>query len=91
MVPGGTTIPGRKPVIEDPGQTPRFPLTTDEPVLVTVEPPRTAKLAAVPRSGAMAEGRADTLKVIPANARDITRMIEIGRNFRLYILFGLPP
>jgi hypothetical protein len=33
-----------------PGETPRFPLRTVGPVLVTVEPPKTAKLPAVPRS-----------------------------------------
>ncbi len=84
-------IPGGKPVIEEPGQTPRSPLTTDEPVLVTVEPPRTAKLAAVPSPGAMASGYADTSKATPANESDRTRMIEIVRTFSLFILFGLLP
>ncbi len=36
-----------------PGLTPRSPLTVEDPVLVTAEPPRTAKLAAVP-SGTVA-------------------------------------
>ena len=43
-----------RPVIAVPGQTPRFPWTVVEPVLVTVEPPRTAKLAAEPSVGAVA-------------------------------------
>jgi hypothetical protein len=42
------TVPGGKPVIAAPGLTPRFPVITLGPVLVTVEPPRTAKLWAVP-------------------------------------------
>jgi hypothetical protein len=45
------TIPGGKPVIALTallGQTPRSPVTTVEPVFVTAEPPRTAKLVAVP-------------------------------------------
>jgi hypothetical protein len=36
----------------EPGLTPRFPTITLEPVLVTAEPPRTAKLCAVPSDGA---------------------------------------
>src|ERR1017187_8965236 len=43
------TIPGGNPVIERPGQTPKSPLMTLGPVLVTVEAPRTPKLAAVPK------------------------------------------
>jgi hypothetical protein len=38
------TLPGGNPVIEVPGSTPRFPSMVVGPVLVTVEPPRTAKL-----------------------------------------------
>ncbi len=48
-----TTLPGGNPVTALPGLTPRFPLTMVAPVLVTVEPPRTAKLAAVPSVGAV--------------------------------------
>src|ERR1700692_2288674 len=36
-----------------PGLTPTSPVTTVVPVLVTVEPPRTAKLRAVPIGGAV--------------------------------------
>ena len=36
-------------MIAVPGQTPRFPLRTVEPVLVTVDPARAAKVPAVPR------------------------------------------
>lgn len=46
MVP--LTTPGGKPVTAEPGLTPRSPVTTVAPVLVTVVPARTAKLAAVP-------------------------------------------
>jgi hypothetical protein len=86
MMPGGKTSPGGKPVIAVPGQTPKFPLTSDAPVLVTVEPPRTAKLPATPSPGAMA---AKTSIDRPANARVITRMIEIDRYFSLRISSGL--
>jgi len=53
MVPP-VTIPGGKPVTALPGETPRSPLILLTPVLVTVEPARTAKLAAVPSDGALA-------------------------------------
>jgi hypothetical protein len=53
MVPFCTT-PGGKPVISEPGATPRLPLRMLEPVLVTLEPARTAKDAALPRPGAVA-------------------------------------
>lgn len=43
------TFPGGKPVTAIPGLTPRSPLIVEEPVFVTVEPARTAKLSAVPR------------------------------------------
>jgi len=39
------------PVIAEPGLTPRSPTMVVGPVLVTPEPPRTAKLPAVPKSG----------------------------------------
>src|ERR1700753_2149326 len=42
-------VRGGNPVTDVPGLTPRSPLMIDEPVLVTAEPPRTAKLLAVPR------------------------------------------
>ncbi len=45
------TVPGGKPVIAVPGLTPRSPVSVVGPVLVTVEPPSTAKLSAVPREG----------------------------------------
>lgn len=37
------------PVTEVPGCKPRLPVTTVDPVFVTVEPPRTAKELAFPR------------------------------------------
>jgi hypothetical protein len=40
-----------------PGLTPKSPLMTVGPVLVTAEPPRTAKAAAVPSEGAVAADR----------------------------------
>src|SRR5579859_3921885 len=43
-----------RPVIELPGETPKPPVIVVGPVLVTAWPPRTAKLAAVPRLSAHA-------------------------------------
>src|SRR6202041_3200488 len=49
------TVPGGNPVTEVPGLTPRSPLITLGPVLVTLCPPSTPKLPAVPRpTGAVA-------------------------------------
>jgi hypothetical protein len=42
---------GLNPVIPVPGLTPTSPVTTDEPVQVTVEAPSTAKLDAAPNDG----------------------------------------
>src|SRR4029077_18401468 len=44
------TVPGGNPVTAVPGLSPRSPVTVVAPVLVTVEPARTAKLAADPRA-----------------------------------------
>jgi hypothetical protein len=66
MVP--MTVPGGKPVIALPGHTPRSPVTTVKPVFVTVEPPRTAKLVAVPRVGAEAETIVVPATIIPATS-----------------------
>src|SRR5580704_441214 len=41
------TVPGGNPVMDVPGLTPTFPTTAEEPVLVTVEPPKTAKVETV--------------------------------------------
>ncbi len=50
FVPGGVMTPGGKPVIALPGLTPTFrPLILDGPVLVTVDPASTPKLADVPK------------------------------------------
>jgi hypothetical protein len=40
-----------EPVIEVPVETPRSPVMVVGPVLVTAEPPRTAKLSAEPSMG----------------------------------------
>jgi hypothetical protein len=42
------TVPGGKPVMEVPDQSPRFPPMELGPVLVTVVPPRTANKFAAP-------------------------------------------
>lgn len=44
------TLPGGKPVIAVPGDTPRFPESIVGPVFVTVEPARAAKLLAVAKN-----------------------------------------
>lgn len=41
-------VPGGKPMNDAPGLTPRSPLRSVGPALVTVVPPRTEKLALVP-------------------------------------------
>ena len=45
-----TTSPGGNPVTALPGLTPRSPVIEVAPVLVTVEPARTTKSAAAPRT-----------------------------------------
>lgn len=47
MVP--LAVPGGKPVVVVPGETPRSPVMTVLPVLVTVEAPSTPKVAASPK------------------------------------------
>ena len=65
-----------EPVIAAPGYTPRSPLTTVPPVLVTAAPPSTPKLVAVPSENwALACGSK------PADATTATRI-----NFLLFIL-----
>src|SRR5688572_28861010 len=44
------TVPGGNPVTAVPGLSPRSPLTLVAPVLVTVEPARTANVLAAPRA-----------------------------------------
>jgi hypothetical protein len=93
FVPFNETRPA-KPVSVVVGNVPTSPVIVVGPVeLVIPDPARTAKLSAAPKGTGKvaASGRADASKDIPANERDITRMIEIVRNFRLCILFGLPP
>lgn len=41
-------MPGGNPVTALPGDTPRFPAITGGPVLVTMDPPKTAKELAAP-------------------------------------------
>ncbi len=52
MVP--STIPGGNPDIAVPGLNPRSPEMIEGPVFVTVDPPRTPNVAAVPRLTACA-------------------------------------
>src|SRR5207253_11114904 len=58
------TIPGGNPVTAVPGLSPRSPLTVVAPVLVTVEPARTANVLAAPRAtGACPAGVAAVVKL----------------------------
>ena len=77
IVAGGTTIPGGKPVTALPGLTPRSPVTMVGPVLVTVEPPKTAKLVATPSPGAVASrGRAQVfLAAAKSSATRINKVV----------------
>src|SRR3972149_6905138 len=61
-------LPGGKPVIALPGLTPRLPKIVVGLVLVTVWPPRTAKLAAEPSPGAVC---APGLAMAPAAERSV--------------------
>jgi hypothetical protein len=53
------------------GQTPRSPAMTVEPVFVTAEPPRTAKLDAVPRFWADAGEGMQRTAASPSIARRV--------------------
>src|SRR5688572_1042559 len=58
------TVPGGNPVTAVPGLSPRSPLTLVAPVLVTVEPARTANVLAAPRAtGACPAGVAAVVKL----------------------------
>src|SRR5438093_4553128 len=58
------TVPGGNPVTAVPGFSPRSPLTLVAPVLVTVEPARTANVLAAPRAtGACPAGVAAVVKL----------------------------
>src|ERR1019366_497974 len=73
MVP--VTMPGGNPVTAVPGLTPRSPKTMVIPVLVTVLPPSTPKLLAVPRpTGATAAPAVDCVTMIIATAAMITKL-----------------
>ncbi len=68
------TTPGGNPVIDVPGLTPTSPTMVVAPVLVTVVPPRTAKLAAAPRGGAVAIKIRSSNRSIASDDRDLRRL-----------------
>src|SRR5579859_1800778 len=73
-------MPGGKPVIDVPGLSPTFPMKTPGPVLVSVELARATKLAAEPRLGATAAGRARALGGGPlATTKSAVKLINIDR------------
>ena len=65
-------------MIAVPGLTPRSPLTVLVPVLVTVEPPRTAKLCAVPSDGADWASAREGPQRSAANPTLATRLTCLG-------------
>jgi hypothetical protein len=69
-----TMLPGGKPVTALPGLTPKSPLEMLGPVLVTVEPPNTAKLCADPSDGAVWATAADGHRHRPAMATIVTKL-----------------
>jgi hypothetical protein len=70
-------VPGGKPVTAVPGLTPRLPSTTVAPVLVAVEPAKTAKLCAEPSDGAAGPAKAIG-RAIPTEATSATATRMIG-------------
>jgi hypothetical protein len=63
-----------------PGLTPRSPVMTVGPALVTVEAPRTAKLCTEPSGGAdYAQAKLPTLSMSPARLALSARRRETGR------------
>jgi hypothetical protein len=80
------TTPGGKPVTDEPGLTPRFPptpvsaLMTVNPVLVTVDPPSTVKVPAVPSGTGEGLGNAEAAEAgnINVTAPTSTRPITNG-------------
>jgi hypothetical protein len=86
-------MPGGKPVMARPGHTPRSPVTTVEPVLVAVEPARTAKFSAVPREGKpppFACPTASTNEGPLGTARRAVRKIKILKYLSLNMVCYLP-
>src|ERR1051325_7178291 len=76
--------PGGKPVTAVPGLTPTLPLTVVAPVFVTVEPPRTPKLCAVPREICATIGVVAKRKnAVPSNGRATLDLIRTTVPFRL--------
>src|SRR4030081_691838 len=77
MVP--FTSPGGNPVTDVPGLSPTSPLMVVAPVFVTVDPARTAKLAAVPRGTGVAALAAQPWPALlprpsPSQPRAFTRL-----------------
>jgi hypothetical protein len=73
------------PVIELPDQIPTSPERVVAPVLVTLEKPRTEKLAAAPRDGAVAASAA--IGPTRPNARETTTAVTIKFLLNLFICF----
>ena len=83
-----TMIPGPKPVTAFPGLTPRSPVIEVRPVFVTVEPARTAKFEADPRTtGAWLQAAtAQRAQSHPGEDRARLRPPESAARALLYLL-----
>src|ERR1035437_5126936 len=73
-------VMGPEIVIEVPGQTPRSPVRTVEPVVVTAAPANTAKVLAVPRNAAPAACAQNPRNVSAAMAENSLCFIMIPLN-----------
>ena len=72
------TVTDEKPVTDVPGHTPALPLMSVVPVLVTVEPPRTAKELASPRLMSTGPARA-----APARRQSKATLAIVWRSMNL--------
>jgi hypothetical protein len=97
MIPS-EIVPGGKPVTANPGHTPTsppaLPLMTVVPVLVTVVPAKTAKVAVVPRlTGASAAttltGEIIMIQIKSVKHIDIERKIIALISFKAFLSQGL--
>jgi hypothetical protein len=85
------TAPGGKPVIAEPGDTPRSPLIVVKPVFVTVEPANTEYGSSAPSEGDMANaGLAKTVEEnTPITMTERIEKIEMTPTFifRIFLAF----
>lgn len=78
------TAPGGNPVIDVPEYSPRSPYSVVEPVFVTVEAPKTAKLCAEPRK-VVAEAGADAHSIAANGTMNPRRAPHPGKTLAMLI------